>query len=67
MPFLRASAIRGAFRAAQSSRPNIAKSQQWRQIGQRGYASGGHQTAKAGSDLPWYVTPLDTASVGSLG
>lgn len=55
MAFLRASAVRGAFRAAQSSRPTLAKSQTWRQIGRRGYASHGHESAKASSDLPWYV------------
>jgi hypothetical protein len=33
----------------------MTKPQAWRQIGQRGYASHGHEATKAGGDLPWYV------------
>jgi hypothetical protein len=56
MSFARASFVRGAFRAAQAARPSAARPQLWRQIARRGYASGhGHETAKAGSDLPWFV------------
>jgi len=55
MAFARASFVRGAFRAGRTSRPAATRTQAWRQIGQRGYASGGHEATKAGGDLPWLI------------
>jgi hypothetical protein len=52
MAFSRAVALRSCF---QSARPTIARPQLFRQIARRGYASGGHEHAKAGGDAVWYV------------
>lgn len=50
MAFSRAAAIRACFRGA---RPTAARPQIFRQIARRGYASGGHDSAKAGGDAIW--------------
>lgn len=50
MAFSRASVVRSCFRAA---RPTAARPQLFRQIARRGYASGGHESAKASGDAPW--------------
>jgi hypothetical protein len=55
MAFARASAIRGALKAARPSSTSVARPQVWRHIGRRSYASHGHESKKASSDLPWYV------------
>src|SRR4051794_11310428 len=55
MAFARVSAIRGALRTVRPSTTSVGRPQLWRQVGRRGYASHGHQTKKAGGDLPWYV------------
>jgi len=50
MAFSRAAAIRSCFRGA---RPTSARPQLFRQVVRRGYASGGHESAKAGGDAVW--------------
>jgi len=50
MAFSKAAALRSCLRSA---RPTIARPQLFRQIARRAYASGGHGSAKAGSDAPW--------------
>ncbi|KAG9233767.1 hypothetical protein BJ875DRAFT_463321 [Amylocarpus encephaloides] len=50
MAFSRVAAMRFCFRAA---RPSIARPQLYQQVARRTYASGGHETAKAGGDALW--------------
>merc|ERR1712072_665219 len=50
MAFSRVSMLRSCIRAA---RPTASRPQIFRQIARRGYASGGHESAKAGGDAIW--------------
>ncbi|PMD46133.1 hypothetical protein L207DRAFT_507072 [Hyaloscypha variabilis F] len=50
MAFSRTAALRSCLRSA---RPTVARSQLFRQVARRGYASGGHGNAKAGGDAVW--------------
>jgi len=50
MAFSRAAALRSCVR---SIRPTIARPQLFRQVARRGYASGGHGSAKSGGDAIW--------------